>query len=95
MPIAAAPAAPKTKRVVVTPPEGFIPYVNWPPIPAKNVRKAFYMDSTNCVSDSAFRVVSSDGRNFAIYSYDEVYITREEAWASVLEYFEMLYASVA
>ena len=80
MPVAAEPAVPNTKLVIVELPKEC---------------KAYFMDSTIWVSDSSFRVVSSDGRKSPIYPYNEAYKTREEAFVSVLEYFEKLYTSVA
>ena len=46
------------KDIILEIPEGFIPYVNWPPIPAKNVRKAYFKDSTIWGNASSFRVIS-------------------------------------
>ena len=83
------------KDTILEMPEGFIPYVNWPPIPAKNVRRSYWKCSTINCSGSSFRVVSLDGRNNAWYPYNGTYMTREEAWASVLEYLQKMYAPIA
>ena len=83
------------KDIIIEMPEGFIPYVKWPPIPAKNVRRSYWKCSTINCSGSSFRVVSLDGRNNAWYPYNGTYMTREEAWASVLEYLQKMYAPIA
>ena len=95
VPVAAEPAAPKTKRVVVEPPEGIVPYLNWTPIPPNHEHKVYFKDSTIWVIDSSFMVVQNDRKSYSWHPYNGKDITREDAWKQTLEYLRKIYESVA
>ena len=86
------------KDIILEPPEGFIPYVNWPPIPpiqGKKLRQTYFKDSTITVGESSFMVVQNDRTSYSWHPYNGKDITREDAWEQTLEYLRKIYESVA